>query len=371
MSGPERTADSHTSELSEYLAHQIRRGFGLVGSVAGSSAPISMAGGFSGSRIYRWVDSLGQGWCWRTMPARDTEEKRLSQIVEWARNWQAVGVPVACFQPVLGGDVDDKSIGPSECRRYLLRLPDDPTRCWLVEPFLSGRADYSTNPDPIRLTDSMGHLARMHKAGQSGQETARNTARPAGLVGRCQRWQHVLSNWRATVARLPSISPSLREIAVPFARLVEASGMELMNQAAASSRMLVPAIPCVRDIWHDHLLFTSNQLTGLVDLHSSEIDSVDSDLTRLLGSLHPFEAERWSWALAEYEQVRPLSPQERQLLHSYERSSVLLSGCHWLDIWSRRGECDIHVGPELLARERSRFEQLLERLIRPSPVPEV
>jgi hypothetical protein len=47
----------------------------------------------------------------------------------------------------------------------------------------------------------------------------------------------------------------------------------------------VPLQPCLCDSWHDHVLFESDAVTGLIDYGSAKIDHVAVDLARMLGSL--------------------------------------------------------------------------------------
>src|SRR5262249_8410933 len=93
----------------------------------------------------------------------------------------------------------------------------------------------------------------------------------------------------------------------------------------------VPLQPCLRDIWHDHVLLTGDEVTGLIDPHAARSDSVATDLARLLGSLVGDDRGAWNAALAAYQQVRPLSLAELALVELFDQSAVLLSGMTWLD----------------------------------------
>ncbi len=88
--------------------------------------------------------------------------------------------------------------------------------------------------------------------------------------------------------------------------------------------------PCIRDLWHDHVLFTGDEVTGIVDYGALRIDSVAADLARLLGSLVEDDRDAWGVGLAAYQSVRPLAAHESMLLYAYDRANVLLSGLHWL-----------------------------------------
>jgi Ser/Thr protein kinase RdoA (MazF antagonist) len=93
----------------------------------------------------------------------------------------------------------------------------------------------------------------------------------------------------------------------------------------------VPLQPCLRDVWHDHLLFTGDEATGLVDAHACRADNVATDLARLLGSLAEDDRGTWDAGLAAYEEIRPLSPHERGLVELFDQSAVLLGGLTWLE----------------------------------------
>ena len=93
----------------------------------------------------------------------------------------------------------------------------------------------------------------------------------------------------------------------------------------------MPLQPCLRDIWHDHVLFTGDIVTGLIDPHAARSDSVATDLARLLGTLVGDDRRGWDSGLAAYQEVRPLSAAELAMIELFDQSGVLLSGMTWLD----------------------------------------
>ena len=74
-----------------------------------------------------------------------------------------------------------------------------------------------------------------------------------------------------------------------------------------------PLQPCLCDVWHDHVLFDGDRVTGLVDYGAVKIDHPAVDVARLLGSLVGDDAEGWAAGLTAYREVRPFSAEEEEL----------------------------------------------------------
>ncbi len=103
--------------------------------------------------------------------------------------------------------------------------------------------------------------------------------------------------------------------------------LELLERA---SQNRLPLQPCIRDVWHDHVLFTNERVTGLIDFGALRDDHIATDIARLLGSLVRDDQAGWVAGLSAYEQLRPLTPLDRQLVTVYDQSGVLLSAMNWL-----------------------------------------
>ena len=102
--------------------------------------------------------------------------------------------------------------------------------------------------------------------------------------------------------------------------------------------------PCLRDIWHDHVLFSGDVVTGIIDFGAIDFDTPATDIARLLGSLASTPvplgegqgegseriAQTWHDGLAAYQTIRPLSSDETQAVHGLGASGTILAGCNWI-----------------------------------------
>jgi homoserine kinase type II len=92
---------------------------------------------------------------------------------------------------------------------------------------------------------------------------------------------------------------------------------------------------CLGDVWHAHILFTGDQVTGLVDFGALRIDHVAVDLARLLGSMVGDAAELRAAGLRAYSCLRPLATDEEALVTVLDEAGTLLGVGNWIR-WTYR-----------------------------------
>src|SRR5262249_55243269 len=143
--------------------------------------------------------------------------------------------------------------------------------------------DFAENPTPARLDAACTALARVHRA----------WAAEHASVGECPAVRR-RSVWAIDPGRWPlSGSLDLPDLTADPVRPWAERGFRLLPERLGRVRSMlgpwydrpVPLQYCVGDVWHDNLLFTGDQLTGLVDYAAVKVDHVAADLGRMLGSL--------------------------------------------------------------------------------------
>jgi Ser/Thr protein kinase RdoA (MazF antagonist) len=229
-----------------------------------------------------------------------------------------------------------------------------------LEPWLPGAADFWSRPSDARLTAAFVALARFHEAargfsplGGKPSHLAPGGAAVAPAV--LQRIKHFdrwtpdrLAEIRERLGRLTGAFPrAVREEAASHGEALAAVAERIIaafqrcaprvaRELRAAAPVPVPLQPCLRDVWHDHVLFEEDAVTGLIDPSAARTDTVAADISRLAGSLVGDDRRAWAAAVDAYRTVRPLSAAESTLVGVLDQSGVLLSGMAWLerpDFW--------------------------------------
>jgi homoserine kinase type II len=206
---------------------------------------------------------------------------------------------------------------------------------WELAPWMPGEADYHAHPAPARLAAAMQALARFHDATADlpiGTHHAPDGARPPAIVERLETVKKLLGGQFEQISAACAHSLDA-ELDMRAAKILSLSGRGLqplvlpLKIAARQPQSLAPAI---RDVHHDHVLFTGDRVTGLIDFGALRIDTPLADVARLVGSLAADDRAAREHALIAYGLLRPLTEPDRQLVSLLDRCNVVLSGLFWL-----------------------------------------
>jgi homoserine kinase type II len=275
------------------------------------------AGGFSGARFWRLTTPRGL-LCLRRWPPQYPTVERLQfiQAVLWHVNIEDFNLSSLPLEA-------DNHAGFVEHQGAL----------WQLEPWMPGVADYHASPSEARLRSALTALAQFHLAAASFPLADNGPLPSPRLLQRRDRLDALQAGQldRLAAAIQPGKWPALAERATRLVQLVRLAADRVGQPLATAVAIKVPIQPCIGDIWHDHVLFLGDSVSGLVDFGGMRADTVAGDIARLLGSLVADDAAGWQTGLAAYDRCRPLSTDERRLVTAFDRSGVLLSGLEWIE----------------------------------------
>lgn len=235
---------------------------------------------------------------------------------------------------------------------------------WELAPWMPGTADYDRQPRVEKLCTAMIALAQFHLAvADYAPPIAPGSAGGSHAVNR-----HLARIKKLSSTAIDELSRAIHDTTwpelAPLARQFIAALPPAVPPAIARLEPLanaqLPLQPCLRDIWHDHILFTGDAVTGIIDFGAVDIDTPATDIARLLGSFADagtVQAQTWREGLAAYSTVRPLSSDETQAAHALDASGTILAGCNWIRwIYINRRQFENH------AQVLNRFRRILERV---------
>jgi Ser/Thr protein kinase RdoA (MazF antagonist) len=308
---------------------------------ARSLTSLGNRGGFSGARLWRIRCDLGD-LCLRAWPPGTTAEALAFQHGAMQRARQA-GLT---FVPFVYPSADAKTWVEHE------------GHFWEVTSWQPGKADFEANPSAERLRNACAALARLHDAWTPSSECEGKCPAIQRRLTRTEEWlQLTASGWRAPLAARPE--DPLRSLVERAWFVLAEHAPRVPPQLAPFESVKVPLQPCLCDVWHDHLLFEGDTLTGLVDFGGVKIDHVSVDLARMLGSLVADDADLWSVGLEAYRGVRDLSAEEEALARGLDTTGTIVGLVNWL-LWIY---CDRREFDDLPAVAR-RIKILVNRIER-------
>lgn len=289
------------------------------------------AGGFSGAAFWRLTTERGL-LCLRRWPRQADSQ--------WP---QRLGFIHAVLEHVARGGFSLVPL-PIRTRRGESYLQQD-GHCLELSAWLPGRADYFPLRRPEKLRGATTALAEFHRA--SADFVGLEPTPSPGIRRRRSQIDALRSGGLRAIAtaidatRQPSAGidsddwSTLVRLARRLLPFYAQAEQPVLRELIAAEQKKIPLQPCIRDIWHDHVLFEGDRVSGLVDFGAMRIDNVAGDVARLLGSFSESEnvgdAGVWQMGLDAYEAIRPLSADERHLVGVFDRSTALLAGIHWLE----------------------------------------
>ncbi len=268
-------------------------------------------GGFSGARLWR-VEAEPGSFCLRAWPP-PFERDRLSQIHALLLSLNEVGLE---YVPRLLAGAAGTWMPHAG-------------RLWELTTWLPGRADFHEHPSEARLRAACLALATVHARWSAGSSTAGPCPGIYRRLKACEEFRDLVrSGWR-----LPA-EPRELDPALPWAERAWTCLVPCLDQIpqrlAPWRERALRLHPCLCDVWHDHLLFAGERLTGLIDFGAVKVDHMAVDLARLLGSLVGEDERGWQIGFEAYATVRPLGGEERALARALDETGLILGAATWL-----------------------------------------
>ncbi|MEM7474885.1 MAG: phosphotransferase [Planctomycetota bacterium] len=229
---------------------------------------------------------------------------------------------------------------------------------WEFTEWMPGRADYEQKRSPVRLQAALQALAALHRCWQSAWKMQKQPS-PAVLT-RMQLLQQARSD--SLVLRLRERVRTVGDSRI--ASLTQETADALQVHLPLAIKLLESCFEPVqthfvlRDIWSEHVLFSGDRVTGIVDLGAARIDEPATDVARLLGSLEPFDAEAWSAGLQYYCEKNSSVCPERVI--ALDRVSCLLSALQWAK-WLAFERKFFDADDQVILTRWSRFLDRLQR----------
>jgi Ser/Thr protein kinase RdoA (MazF antagonist) len=328
-------------QSTDILRHWLAAGEPMV-------RPVTAGRGFSGARHWQ-VEHNGRLYILRQWPEGSVYAQRLNHIHIFQRALATHDLPVPVPLAANGGETFVNAAG----------------LYWELAPWMPGVADYWSDPRPEKLRAALTTLAQIHQVLPITWQVSPpiDAWQMNGLSSRIARLNDLTAERNLGIVEkdielLPDLEQ--RDATQTLALVKRLAPVELLR-ARRWHGVTLPLATCLRDIWHDHVLFTGDRVTGVIDFGAVAIGSPASDIARLLGSMVGDDRERWAAGLAAYEEVRTLTPDEREAVRFFDSTGVVLSAANWL-IWLYGPPAARLAGRFDRAAALSRFHTLVGRL---------
>ncbi|MGH7170539.1 MAG: phosphotransferase [Gemmataceae bacterium] len=278
----------------------------------GTLTPLGNHGGFSGAVLWR-IDGPTETLCLRAWPSHETSPRLdfRHRLMSVARQGGLHFVPTI-FATLEGVSAVEQA-----------------GRLWELTDWLPGRSDFHQHPSAARLEAACTALAQLHTIWRSQSNAAAVCPAVQRRLTLLDEWQRLLrSGWHllAVAENSDPLRPMIERAWHVLPSAIEQVPLRLQRWLGGNSRVQ----PCLCDLWHDHLLFDGDRLSGLIDYGAVKIDHVAVDLARMLGSLVGSDAAGWRTGLQAYRRLAPLTEEAEELAHALDETGIVLGVANWL-----------------------------------------
>jgi Ser/Thr protein kinase RdoA (MazF antagonist) len=210
---------------------------------------------------------------------------------------------------------------------------------WQLEPWMPGDADLVDPPRFEKVAAAVDALARFHTVASDENVAGLPTkGRSPALAQRAELLDEIMKYGIEMILNAPAfLAP--REPWTGIAMAARPWVDELLRRAHVMNVEIAepleverPLQPVLRDVTRDHVLFTAERVTGLVDFGAMSRDCVAVDLARLAGS-YGGDASIIDHICRSYQastHASRLTNTDRQLVELLDRSGVLVAAYRWL-----------------------------------------
>jgi Ser/Thr protein kinase RdoA (MazF antagonist) len=202
-------------------------------------------------------------------------------------------------------------------------------RLWDLTSWMPGKADFHDSPSAGRMAAALVALARIHNSWSTFWVAPGRCPAIDRRLDAVARWQALVrSGWQPDFGNR-EIGPARpwAEQAWQFVPVEIASIPATLGPFQQRSWQLQS---CLCDIWHDHVLFEGDAVTGIIDYGSAKMDHVAVDLARLLGSMAGDDSSLRGAGLQAYTRIRPLSSDEESLVQVLDETGTIIALGNWL-----------------------------------------
>ena len=292
---------------------------------ATEASPLQSSG-FSGAQLWKINGSQSQPLCLKHYSAGSLTVEQLDGIHRVLIHAFNVGCEFVAkpmrltdgFTTVVAGSENSTSAG-----------------LWDLSTWVPGSPVTSFSDAQIEI--AFASIARFHKAAAQVNLAfgpSPNLGQRQTQLAKLVRPESPVLDQAASQLKTASIHPTLQE---PLATLVDLLCRVPQSQIASlqkrlreSSTVDLPLHPVVRDLRAEHLLFTGDELTGLVDFDAMQMDSIAYDLSRLTSSMRLTETQL-HLALSTYHAARPIQAAEAKLVQALTGVSRVLAPLSWIN----------------------------------------